>query len=145
MPFKRRFKDKYAGSSPENASVVRTLFDLLYASLIRGGIQCILNSNPGASFCPPAPGLVSSYPSSRWSSLQILFRAFNLGKSSKYLRCQGRLFGSFEDARNQRFCSPEIPRQVILDWTDRRTEGRRVDLDSRRRRRKRWRHGEPNN
>ena len=28
MPFKRRFKDKYAGSSPENASVVRTLFDL---------------------------------------------------------------------------------------------------------------------
>ena len=29
MPFKRRFKDKYAGSSPENASVVRTLFDLL--------------------------------------------------------------------------------------------------------------------
>ena len=30
MPFKRRFKDKYAGSSPENASVVRTLFDLLF-------------------------------------------------------------------------------------------------------------------
>ena len=29
MPFKRQFKDKYAGSSPENASVVRTLFDLL--------------------------------------------------------------------------------------------------------------------
>ena len=28
MPFKRLFKDKYAGSSPENASVVRTLFDL---------------------------------------------------------------------------------------------------------------------
>ena len=28
MPFKRQFKDKYAGSSPENASVVRTLFDL---------------------------------------------------------------------------------------------------------------------
>ena len=28
MAFKRRFKDKYAGSSPENASVVRTLFDL---------------------------------------------------------------------------------------------------------------------
>ena len=28
MPLKRRFKDKYAGSSPENASVVRTLFDL---------------------------------------------------------------------------------------------------------------------
>ena len=28
MPFKRRFKDKYAGSLPENASVVRTLFDL---------------------------------------------------------------------------------------------------------------------
>ena len=28
MPFKRRFKDKYADSSPENASVVRTLFDL---------------------------------------------------------------------------------------------------------------------
>ena len=28
MPFKRRFKDKYAGSSPENASIVRTLFDL---------------------------------------------------------------------------------------------------------------------
>ena len=28
MPFKRRFIDKYAGSSPENASVVRTLFDL---------------------------------------------------------------------------------------------------------------------
>ena len=28
MPFKRRFRDKYAGSSPENASVVRTLFDL---------------------------------------------------------------------------------------------------------------------
>ena len=35
MPFKRRFKDKYAGSSPENASVVRTLFDLLY-------VWCIL-------------------------------------------------------------------------------------------------------
>ena len=30
MPFKRRFKDTYASSSPENASVVRTLFDLLY-------------------------------------------------------------------------------------------------------------------
>ena len=29
MPFKRRFKDKYAGSLPEKASVVRTLFDLL--------------------------------------------------------------------------------------------------------------------
>ena len=28
MPFKRRLKDKYAGSSPKNASVVRTLFDL---------------------------------------------------------------------------------------------------------------------
>ena len=28
MPFKRRFTNKYAGSSPENASVVRTLFDL---------------------------------------------------------------------------------------------------------------------
>ena len=28
MPFKRRFKDKYAGSSTKNASVVRTLFDL---------------------------------------------------------------------------------------------------------------------
>ena len=28
MPSGRRFKDKYAGSSPENASVVRTLFDL---------------------------------------------------------------------------------------------------------------------
>ena len=28
MPFKRQFKDKYAGSSPENASVVRTQFDL---------------------------------------------------------------------------------------------------------------------
>ena len=28
MPFGRRFKDKYAGSSPENASVVRTLYDL---------------------------------------------------------------------------------------------------------------------
>ena len=26
MPSKRRFKDKYAGSSPENASVVRTCF-----------------------------------------------------------------------------------------------------------------------
>ena len=32
MPFKRRFKDKYAGSSPENASVVRTLFDLFVCS-----------------------------------------------------------------------------------------------------------------
>ena len=31
MPFKRRFKDKYADSSPENASVVRTLFDLFYS------------------------------------------------------------------------------------------------------------------
>ena len=31
MPFKRRFKDKYAGRSPENASVVRTLFDLFFA------------------------------------------------------------------------------------------------------------------
>ena len=30
MPFKRLFKDNYAGSSPENASVVRTLFDLFY-------------------------------------------------------------------------------------------------------------------
>ena len=30
MPCKRRFKDKYAGSSPENASVVRTLFDLFF-------------------------------------------------------------------------------------------------------------------
>ena len=30
MPFKRRFKDKYAVSSPENASVVRTLFDLFH-------------------------------------------------------------------------------------------------------------------
>ena len=31
MPFKRLFKDKYAGSLPENASVVRILFDLLDA------------------------------------------------------------------------------------------------------------------
>ena len=30
MPFKRRFTDKYTGSLPENASVVRTLFDLFY-------------------------------------------------------------------------------------------------------------------
>ena len=30
MLFKRLFKDKYAGSSPENASVVRTLFDLFF-------------------------------------------------------------------------------------------------------------------
>ena len=30
MPFKRRLKDKYAGSSPENVSVVRTLFDLFH-------------------------------------------------------------------------------------------------------------------
>ena len=28
MPLKWLFKDKYVGSSPENASVVRTLFDL---------------------------------------------------------------------------------------------------------------------
>ena len=28
MPFKRQFKDKYAGSLPENASVVRTLLHL---------------------------------------------------------------------------------------------------------------------
>ena len=28
MSLKRLFKDKYAGSSPENASVVRSLFDL---------------------------------------------------------------------------------------------------------------------
>ena len=36
MSFKRLFKDKYAGSSPENASVVRTLFDLflLYRTTI---------------------------------------------------------------------------------------------------------------
>ena len=34
MPFKSRFKDKYAGSSPENASVVRTLFDLFYFRLL---------------------------------------------------------------------------------------------------------------
>ena len=33
MPFKRRFKDKYAGSSPENASVVLTLFDLFFKNL----------------------------------------------------------------------------------------------------------------
>ena len=33
MPFKRLFKDKYAGSSPENASVVRTLFELLLVVL----------------------------------------------------------------------------------------------------------------
>ena len=33
MPFKRRLKDKYAGSSPENASVVRTLFDLFLINL----------------------------------------------------------------------------------------------------------------
>ena len=30
MPFKRLFKVKYAGSSPENASVVRTLFNLFF-------------------------------------------------------------------------------------------------------------------
>ena len=30
MSFKRLFQDKYAGSSPENASVVRTLFDLFF-------------------------------------------------------------------------------------------------------------------
>ena len=30
MPFKRLFRDKYAGSTPENASVVRTLFDLFF-------------------------------------------------------------------------------------------------------------------
>ena len=35
MPFKRLFKDKYAGSSPENASVVRTLFDLLGNYFVR--------------------------------------------------------------------------------------------------------------
>ena len=34
MPFKGQFKDKYVGSLPENASVVRTLFDLfLFVSL----------------------------------------------------------------------------------------------------------------
>ena len=32
MPLKRRFKDKYAGSSLENASVVLTLFDLFPCS-----------------------------------------------------------------------------------------------------------------
>ena len=32
MPFDRIFKDKYAGSLPENASVVRTLFDLFFFS-----------------------------------------------------------------------------------------------------------------
>ena len=31
MAFKRQFKDKYAGSSPENASAVRTLFDLFFS------------------------------------------------------------------------------------------------------------------
>ena len=30
MPFKSLVKDKYAGSPPENASVVRTLFDLFF-------------------------------------------------------------------------------------------------------------------
>ena len=34
MPFRRRFKDKYAGSTPENASVVRTLFDLFSKTVV---------------------------------------------------------------------------------------------------------------
>ena len=37
MPFKRLFEDKYVGSSPENASVVRTLFDLFTFFLIQTG------------------------------------------------------------------------------------------------------------
>ena len=35
MLIQRRFKDKYAGSSPENASVVRTLFDLFFEQLTK--------------------------------------------------------------------------------------------------------------
>ena len=48
MPLKIRFKDKYAGSSPENASVVRTLFDLFNFESARGakyreyGILCFI-------------------------------------------------------------------------------------------------------
>ena len=34
MPSGRQLKDKYAGSSPENASVVRTLFDLFLSFLL---------------------------------------------------------------------------------------------------------------
>ena len=39
MLFKRLFKDKYAGSPPENASVVRTLFSV---SLV---FRCVLASD----------------------------------------------------------------------------------------------------
>ena len=35
MPFDRQFKNKYAGRPPENASVVRTLFDLFRCVLHR--------------------------------------------------------------------------------------------------------------
>ena len=42
MPFKSLFKDKYAGSSPENASVVRTLFDLfrLHLASFSSFVKC---------------------------------------------------------------------------------------------------------
>ena len=39
MPFKRLFKDKYAGSLPENASVVRTLFDLFFFVMTMSNIK----------------------------------------------------------------------------------------------------------
>ena len=35
MPFKRLFKDKHADSSPENASVVRTLFNLFIGKKLK--------------------------------------------------------------------------------------------------------------
>ena len=38
MPFERRFRGKYAGRSPENASVVRTLFDLLLLETIASSL-----------------------------------------------------------------------------------------------------------
>ena len=43
MPFKRLFKVRYAGSSPENASVVRTLFDLFVRDM-SASISCSFNS-----------------------------------------------------------------------------------------------------
>ena len=46
MPFKRRFKDKYAGSSPENASVVRTLFDLFFLFTTRPSLTDLFQRLP---------------------------------------------------------------------------------------------------
>ena len=105
MPFKRRFKDKYAGSSPENASFVRTLFDLLF--LFWTMVDCSGFSMFDVFRATPTPPLKAVFGVSFWCWFPALFSAFRSRRRQKATRRR-------QKATRRRHTNPRLPSRLAL-------------------------------